>query len=177
MSEIFTAIGSLGTLVSAWLILLTLKSNHDWQRRQYALDLLRDWNANTNDHSQAIEKAFPGIRDVDKTTGKVTEISKERAKKIYTSDPVKDENDFLLRFHIIQLLNYLEFVVASYNVNVADEEVIMSTMKNPIVRWATILNNFLDVVEMCEGYQPWGPLRKAIKDWEHVPSQRRLPTA
>ncbi len=177
MIDIFTAIGAMGTLISAWLILQTLKSNHDWQRRQYALDLLRDWNANTNDHSQAIETAFPGIRDVDKTTGKVNEISKDRAKKIYISDPHKDSNDFLLRFHIIQLLNYLEFVVAAYNVNVADEEVILSTMKNPIIRWATILNNFLDVVEMCEGYQPWGPLRTAVKDWEHEAVSRRQPTA
>jgi hypothetical protein len=177
MIEIITAIGSVGTLVGAWLVYRTLQANHDWQRRQYAIDIVRDWNKNTNGHSFAIEDAFPGIRDIDKTTGKVNEISKERAKKIYVSNPTTDKADFELRFHIIQLLNYLEYVVTAYNSKVADEAVIVEAMKNPIVRWVIILNNFLDVVEMCEGYQPWGPLRATVKDWEHELVVRRQLTA
>jgi hypothetical protein len=177
VTDFITALGAIGTLISALFILQTLKSNHDWQRRQYALDILRDWNKNTNESGHAVEKAFPGIRDIDKTTGRVNEISKDRAKRIYISNPESDGEDFALRCHIIQLLNYLEYVVTAYNSNVADEEVVLSGLKTPIIRWVTILANFLDIVEMCEGFQPWAPLRQTVKEWEHNPVSRRTPTA
>ena len=174
---LFTALGAMGTCAGAVFVIHVLKSNHDWQRRQYALDIYRDWNKNTSEHYRAIENALPRIRDIDKNKGSINELSKDRARIIYGSDPLTDSENFALRFHITQLLNYLEFVATAYNSNVADEQVILETMKNPIISWVNILSNFLEVSELSLGYQPWQPLRDTVKQWEHNPKIRRLPTA
>ena len=170
------ALGSVGTLIGAWYVYKTLRANHDWQRRQYAIDIFREWNANTAKHAQAIERAFPHIRDVDRTTGKSNEITKEQAKRIYTCD-MSDAKNWELRFHIIELLNYLEFVTTAYSHNVADKTIILSSLKNPLVAWHNILKNFIETVNLCEDYKPWQPFSAVVNEWEHPAMEMRKPTA
>jgi len=176
ISLIVLATGYIGTLIGGWYAFVTLKANHDWQRRQYAMEIFRGWNDNTADHAQAIENAFPHIRDVDRTTGKVNEITKEHAKRIYTCD-FGDTKNWQLRFHIIELLNYLEFVAVAYSQGVADKQIILDSLKSPLIKWHDILKNFIETVSLCEGYEPWKPYIDVVAEWQQPKTKERKPTA
>ena len=174
--KIVAAIGATGTLTGAWLAYRALVSNHDWNRRHYALEIIRNWNDLTADHAKAIEEAFPHIRDIDKTTLKTTELTKEKAKEIYTCS--RDNKEcWDLRFNIIELLNHLEFVISAYAEQVADREILLGSLRGPLCKWHDILKNFLDVVEQCEGYQPWKPFIDHIADWNAAKTKPRKKTA
>jgi len=170
------AVGAIGTLIAAFLVYRTLKSNHDWQRREYALNIVRDWNINTSAHWQALERVFPHLRDVDRTGGIVTELTKQQAKEIYTCDP-DDKMNWDLRYHVIELLNYLEFVSMVYIQKVADKEIIETCLKDAMIKYYDILKNVIDVVETCEGYLPWTPYSTLVGKLRSASPIIRKPTA
>ena len=169
------AVGSLGTLIGVWFAYLALRANHDWNRRHYAVEIIRCWNDITADHAKAIEETFPHIRDIDLSTGKTTEITKEKAREIYTCNP--DNKNWAIRFHIIELLNHFEFVITAYSHQVADRGVILVGLRDPLSKWHDILKNFLEIVEQCEGYQPWQSFMDQIADWNAPKRQQRKKTA
>ena len=170
------AIGAIGTLVGAFLVYRTLVCNHDWQRREYGLNLLRDWNANTSKHWQVIEQVFPHLRDVDRTGGKVTELTKQQAKEIYTCEP-SNSDCWELRYHLVEMLNYLEYVAMSYSQKVSDQEIIESCLKDAMIKYHDILKNLIDVVESCEGYLPWEPYTALVESWRITYKPTRKKTA
>ena len=169
-----TLVGVIGTLIGAFLVYKTLTSNHDWQRREYALNVIKDWNKNTSEHWQAVEKKFPHLRDVDRTGGKVTELTKQQAKDIYTCEP-SDLDCWQLRYHLVELLNYLEYVALSYNQNVSDQDIIETCVKDAMIKYHDILKNVIEIVEMCEGYLPWEPYTKLVENWKtkYYPSRSK----
>jgi hypothetical protein len=173
---IITAVGSVGTLIGAIFVVITLRADHDWRRRQYAAELLNHWNDITADHSKAIEETFPHLRDVDKTTNQVNELTREISKKICACRP--DEKEYWnVKFHIFELLNHLECVVSAYNHQVADSIMINTCLKEPILVWMKIFKNFLDVVAECEGFQPWQQLIEQSNEWKRTPGKKRKSTS
>ncbi len=176
ISTSILAAGTIGTLIAASFVDRTLKSNHDWQRREYAQNIIRDWNANTSKHWQALEDVFPHLRDVDVTSGKVTELTKQQAKEIYTCEKT-DEINWNLRYHIVELLNYLEFVSMSYTQQVADNYIIETCVRDTMTKYYDLLKNVIEVIEVCEGYQPWKPYVDLVSKWKSVRTSERNPTA
>lgn len=176
ISVFILGIGSLGTLVGALFVYKTLKAGHDWNRRKYAADFLQNWDLRSANYTRAIQEKFPHIRDIDRTTGKGNEITKEMAKKIYTCEPVDKEN-WELRFHIIEFLNFLEDVALAYNHNVADREMLLVSIKDTTIRWSDALRNFMEIVEECDGTQPWRTFIDLINEWKSTKVRYRKPTA
>jgi len=176
ISLVVLAIGSIGTLIGSWYVFKTLKADHDWNRRKYAADFLNTWDIRAGAHFRAIEDRFPHLRDIDRTTGKTNEITREIAKQIYTCDP-SDKDSWDLRFHIIELLNFLEDVTLAYAHNVADKEMLLSSVRNATIRWHDVLRNFVEIVELCEGNQPWTVFTSVVEDWKRVEAPKRKPTA
>lgn len=170
------AVGAIGTLIGAFLVYRTLKCNHDWQRREYAINLIRDWNIHTSKHWQVLEGVFPHLRDVDRTGGTVTEITKQQAKDIYTCEP-DNTRYWELRYHLVEMLNYLEYVSMSYEQKVADQEIVETSLKDIMIKYYDILKNLIDVVETCEGYLPWEPYTALIGKWKSASVITRKPTA
>jgi hypothetical protein len=162
MGNIIIAIGTVGSLIGVCFIYLSPRANHDWQRREYAMNILRDWNTNTGAHWLEIEKVFPHLRDVDRTGGKQTELTKQQSKEIYTCT---SENKYWnVRFHLIELLNFGDFIGSAYLQQVADKQIVTRSVREPLMKWHEILRNFIEVVETCEGYQPW-PQYPAVSEF------------
>ncbi len=172
--NLIIAVGAGGTLIGAFLVYKTLVSNHDWQRREYALNLVKEWNENTSGHWQAIENKYPHLRDVDRTGGEVTELTKQQAKDIYTCEP-SDEECWKIRYHFIELLNYLEYVGMSYTQNVSDHKIIEACLKDAMIKYHDILINVIDVIDTCEGYLSWEPYIKLVENWKttYYPSREK----
>jgi len=82
-----------------------------------------------------------------------------------------------VRFHLIELMNYADFVASAYINQVADRQIVMTTFKDPLSKWYEILSNFIEVVEICEGYQPWPQYTQVVGEWKNVQPKLRKPTA
>ena len=176
ISTTLMGIGIIGTVIGIWFVYTTLRANHDWQRREYAMNIIRDWNVNTARHWEAIEDVFPHLRDVDRTGGQVTELTKQETKEIYTCDP-DNEKYWKVRFHLVELMNYSDFIASAYLQQVADKQIVIENVMDPLIKWYDILKNFIEAVEICEGYQPWPQYVHVVSEWQSVRPKHRKPTA
>ena len=78
--QMLKVVSSVGSLIGVWFVYIALRANHDWQRREYAMNMGRDWNINTAQHWEAIENVFPHLRDVDRTGGEINRAYKTTGK-------------------------------------------------------------------------------------------------
>ena len=164
---------AIGTLVGVILILLTVRSDHDWRRRQQAIEIMAGWNANTSASVTALEKHLPHIR-FGKT---VSEITKAKAREIFMNEPESEANEEL-RTHIVRLLNHFDYVAAAYSHGVADKEIIEFGLRTTITRWYDVLQNFIHVTQEIDGKTYWTLLEDVIHSWKTTPQFKiRRPTA
>jgi len=83
--RIITALGTVATAIGVFIAYRALRANHDWNRRQYAVKLVEDWNPQTLVHLKAVEALLPGLIDVNKQSKKIAEITKQLPVEKYTS--------------------------------------------------------------------------------------------
>jgi len=164
VGPILTALGLLFTVK-------TLKANHDWNRRNYATNLVAEWNNKTFAHRKAIECLKPGLVDLNKQREPI-EITKMDASTIYCSKPT-DTQDWELRFHFIELLNHFEAIAVAYRNGVGDRIIIEESLGNSLIRWHEILVNFIKTVNEHRGYEAWEPYTNLVNYWERKPFKVR----
>jgi hypothetical protein len=175
-------IGPLIALGSAFIAWFALKANHDWSRRNCALQFMADWNAKTAPHRKAIEEIFPGLIDKDKKAVYQTELTKEIARNIYTSKQANSTSQDAInspqpdywkaRFHLMELGNHMECVSSAYINNVADRKMIEVAFKAPMVRWHSAMENFISEVSEHRGYRPWKPWDDLVQEWSKEPQKK-----
>lgn len=173
---IITGVGLLLTYQALRLNYKALKANHDWNRRKAAVEIVARWNDETSVHRKAIEEIRPGLVDLDKSErNRTPEITKADALAIYTATPGSE--DWKLRFHFIELLNFFESICVAYHHGVADKEILIISLHSPLGRWHAILVNFIDVVGTQRGYKPWEPFELVVAQWIASSSPPRNLTA
>ena len=175
-TDYITAVGSIGTLLGVLIVLYVLRRNHDWYRRQYALDIMREWNDQALSHTTVIEQSFPGLFHVDTKVKNPVEMTKNDAVGIYTADP-KNPKNLAIRTHISELLNYLEYVSTAYMHSVADKKIIETSFKQSLVNIEKILINYIEIVKERRGYQPWQSYLDVVSGWRPGEKDKRPPTA
>jgi hypothetical protein len=167
-------VGALVALLSVSIAWFTLRRNHDWNRRSCALQLVNDWNQKTGGHRRVIESKLPGLFDSDKRANQVTEITQQIARTIYSSKP--GDEHWETRFHLIELGNHFECIATAYLNGIADEKIIKTSFKGPIIKWHGIMKNFINEVKEQRGYDPWLPWNDVVNKWSITPIRNRLST-
>ena len=180
--EILSAIGVVGTIIGVFMVYDTLKCNHDWNRRKYTLDIMKEWNDNVMRYAIEVERVCPHLFDIDKKSSTIVELTLEQATKIYTSTSQKEEDkdNVVVRHALNSILNQFEFLATAYMQNVADKQIIEESFKKQLIRLHKILSNYLKVVEEHRKYQPWEPYINLVEKWEFEDKQKkdiRKPTA
>jgi hypothetical protein len=163
--EVLMAIGLVGTFLGVIMVYKTLKSNHDWYRRQYTLDILKEWNENIMPLVKIIEDVFPHLLDIDGIQSKGVELTREEAEKIYAGD-TKDNKYINLRYTLNSLMNYFEYIATAYLHNVADQRIIFHSFSKSLIRIHDALDNYIEVVKRRRGHQPWQPFLDVISKWK-----------
>jgi len=159
-------ITSLVALVSIPIALWVFQDGHDWNRREYAANMIAEWNEQTGDHRKIIEKYKPGLIDID-SSGNIVEITKAEAREIYKSKP--NDPKWEVRFSIIELLNYMEFISMSYFHRTGDQLMIEESYAQFLVPLHDTLKNFIDVVKEERGYDPWKPYLDFVNILRNTP--------
>ena len=73
--------------------------------------------------------------------------------------------------------SYLEFVAMSYTQKVADSYIIETCVKDTMIKYYDLLKNVIDIIEECEGYQPWKPYITLVGKWKSPQPSMRQATA
>jgi len=173
-----TEIGVVITAIGVFLAFFTLRANHDWNRRERAIAMAEKWNTQTLVHRKAIERAIPGLYDINKKSVTVVELSVNRATQIYLANPEDEDqfSDWELRFHFIELLNYFEDVALSYLHQVGDQHILDEAISRPLLRWYAILSPFMKVVKEHRGYDAWEAFSSIVKIWDQPERRSRKKT-
>lgn len=179
-----------GLLVSAGALVCAaygINQQHEWYRRHFAVEMIREWNNHSKTHKAAIENAYPQLfRDEGQREAR-PRIDKEEARRIYfsikddgTGDPTKtvstngsddptkivDSARWETRNHCIALLNYFEFVASAWENQVADRQMLEDSFKKTILRWHHDLEEFMTVMAKTRQYEPWPPLQRVVAQWK-----------
>src|SRR5260370_4884996 len=88
---VVSALGVVVTAVGFGFAVWHLQKEYRWRRRQYAVNMLGDWNGRVVVHRVSIEAAFPGLMDpTDKKRHReARDTMKKRAEEIYLAVPTK----------------------------------------------------------------------------------------
>lgn len=162
--RIWDAVGWILTLTGVSLALVQLRWEYRWRRRQYAVDMGSAWNEHTAAHREAIEQAFPGLLDVESKRADVA-VSRERAEELYFASSANRADSDLNR-HIIELLNYCEYVAISYANDVSDRTVIEGSFKEALLQWHRGLRHYITVTTKIRAYNPWLPFCEVVSQWD-----------
>ena len=176
--RIVLALTGVTVVIGTVLICRTLRSNHKWAKRRFALDMLQMWNDRVYPHFKVIEHLYPHIRLYDHKTKKYGELTKEAAQKLWSCE-TSDADLWRAKTAMLELLNYFEFVTTAYATGVADKKLVEQSFKYAMVQWHAILDNFIIVAEEGLGFQPWSPSLKVIQNWRASAAMKkeRPPTA
>lgn len=175
----FDDIGKIGPIVTAIgviLAYLTLRANHEWNRRNYASQMVSNWNKQTKPFIDDIEKIEPRI--IDFKGGRLTQITQEYAHEIYFSKYSEESKEWKLRTRFIHLLNEFEHISAAYNNAVGDRKMIEESFKDILVKWGFVLMHFIDIYKsQRDNSNPWGPFHSLYNRWSsESPSPLRIKT-
>jgi hypothetical protein len=148
-------------------VIVQLGLEYRWRRRQYAVNMLAEWNTHTADHREAIDRAYPGLLDVSGPQSTI-HMSPAQAQALYDATASVEPNLFATERHVIELLNYCEFVAISGLHKVAARAILEASFLSTLHVWYHELLPYVTVTKAHRGYNPWQPLDDYI-------SQTRCP--
>jgi hypothetical protein len=109
------------------------------------------------------KEGLPGLLDADPEES-VAKVTEERAEAIYRAK--RGDTDRELRTHIVELLNYGEYVAVSYAERVGDRKILMASFGRTITRWYRQLEPYVRVTARHRGFNPWQPIGRFVADFE-----------
>lgn len=105
------------------------------------------------------------------------EFTANRALQIYNADPGNE--DWLLRFSIVEVLNFCEVIAIAYVHQAADRNMIRLALEHPLTTWHRILKPFLETTVAQCGVNPWEPFTELVEIHmaakAKIKGSRRLP--
>jgi len=116
------------------IVILQLWLEYRWRRNQYAVSMLAEWNRHTAEHRDAIDRAYPGLLDVAGPRN-TTHLSSAEAAALYESTSARAAELHTIERHIIELLNYCEFVAVSAGYRVAARRILDRSFLRTLHVW------------------------------------------
>lgn len=140
-----------------------LRQEYLWRRKQYAVNMLAEWNRHTANYRKIIEKFKPGL--LDQSGGrKSCDLSYKEAEGLYLSTPA-DQNKWELRYAIVELLNYCEYIAVSETQGIGESGILKDSFCHTVFRWYLELQPYVVVTAQRREKNPWTPLTNAVKQW------------
>jgi hypothetical protein len=175
------AVGSLATALAVFLALLTLRNAHEWNRRHYTIEFMVSWNDHAREHLVALEREFPeffSVPDFIKNPGLRHSWCLDGTKarqlvKSETAEAGSNSQTYIVRDHLIALLNYFEDIAIAYEQHVVDRSAIEDSFAPVILDVCTYFQPFIDEIRKINRRDPWPPLSRVVELWLSEASRRR----
>lgn len=177
---------------AAWVAYQTYKSQHEWNRRHYSMELLRNYDRDGKPHSDVLLTHYSGLINSSKTA----KLTKEQASALYfitqqpntdkpldhnlfgtDPDTAKTRADFLkLRQHLVANLNYVEYVCKAYEAQVVDQQAIYEAFNGLFIRRHDFFEEFIKIAQEQQEHRgnklSWEPIVRVVTEWK----SRNAPT-
>ena len=176
-SIIFAAIG-------VFVAYQSYKGQHEWNRRQYTMEVLRNYDRDAKHHSDELNTYFPNALLYASEETKLTRAEAEnlyRHPKLDSSSTEKPEpnnsstqtaslmsydDQIKRRRHLIAYLNYMEFVCKAYEAQVVDQEIIYEAFNGLFVRRFIYFEELINLAQHEQkSKDSWGPIRRVVGGW------------
>jgi hypothetical protein len=141
---------------------LQLKAEYRWRRKQLAVQMLAEWNRNTAEHRLGLDRVYPGVLDgTGPASGAWPTLDDAEAARLHEAEPKRaqpDQPDLIaVRGHIMQLLNYAEYVAVAAQQGAADPDVIAGSFDGALHRMYHALYPYMRHVTEHRRRNPWQP--------------------
>jgi hypothetical protein len=165
-ADLVAVLGLLVTSLGFSLVIVQLYLEFRWRRRQYAVQMVAEWNEQTGPYRRGIDDCLPGLLDVSGPRRHV-QLTDADAELVYSANPTDDPQRFKLKQDIIELLNYCEYVAVSASNAVADKAIVYRSFLLTLRVWHDELLPYIRVTEKHRGYNPWEPFNNFIANDAH----------
>jgi hypothetical protein len=140
---------------------------HDWYRRSYTVDMIRDFEGHVVGYRETLQDAFRGLflKDqhgvLEAGTAKNLWAGKSEPNSKY--DFMKDEKKVKrVKNQLIGLLNYMEYLSQAYNESVVDQKVFEESLSKPMIYYYDFLEEFIKESQKQLGYDNWQPFSDVV---------------
>jgi len=141
---------------------LALKSYsdlHDYNRRQFTINLLAKWDDSTLAARKCVmykwQQAF--YKEDDINWSEIEKYRDEQLNELKTKGE-SESKAMVITDHMGTILNYFDLIAISIENNIVDEEIMKQAMLNTFHRWYIILSDYREHVNKKRGYHPWSML-------------------
>jgi len=157
-----------GLFVTAAGLVMGIYARLGLDKRQFALQMLSEWNRQTAGDRMKIEKAFPGLyeRCIPLSDAEATALANGRwvpdpQRMVHASDSMSaDGHD--VREAVIRLLNYFEFVAAAVRQGAANSKIIRESFAGTMTRFYCLLGAFIEAERRLTSRNPWAPYSRFV---------------
>jgi hypothetical protein len=143
-----------------------LEQNHDYSRRQYAAQLIGQWDEKTLASRQAIMSIWSECFNQNVRIP-WSQIESLRQKQIAAlkDAPNSASPTLVVTDHMAKVLNFLELVATSALNGVADDDILRQSFKVTTNRWYLMFADYRDQMKTLRGFDAWEPLNRLHRRW------------
>jgi hypothetical protein len=179
-----TAIGSVATAIGVFLAIMTLRSEHEWNRRHYTVEFLDSWNESARKHLRILEENFPDFFAVPDFIANPDLMDSWRLHQNQAKQLVKvksegegfDKSKVDIRGHLIELLNYFEGIASAYEQHVVDRAAIEDSVGTVILDVCVYFQPFIEEMRKINRRDPWPPLSRVVELWLTAATRQKAQT-
>lgn len=169
--------------IGVWVAYKAYTAQHEWNRRMYTLELLRNYDRDAKHHSDKLIYYFRGLLYRSQTKS----LSEEEAKDIYylpnpelgteekpapnngkaqKTNALTPEQRRERREHVIAFLNYMEFVCKAYEARMVDQQMIYESFSAFFIRRFTYFESIIKLSQMEQSSKDsWAPIVRVVGEW------------
>lgn len=162
-------VGIIVSALSVVAVALGIRATHDWNRRQFAALILKDFERDTDSYAAEFVRDF---RLSDDRNPKI--LVKAEAESLFTASR-GDSTSLRRRAVVISHLNYMKFVCTVYDQGVADKQIIRTMFRSWFNRTYRSLEAFIEVARERWGDEsPYEVIRRVVgQEWVRNPPKHR----
>jgi hypothetical protein len=117
-----------------------------WDRKHYALEILRNWDLATQGYRTAMGSAFPELYSQN------ARISKVIAERIYAGS---SDQDKCIHQCLVSVLNHMTYIAVAYRSGATKRAIIEDHLGWTLVRWHDMLTPWLDLYNRDFPWHIW----------------------
>ncbi len=164
------------SVVSLLLARRVFQHQHEYARRQLAVQLIGQWDERTLIARQEVMRRWPDLFNRHMTI-EWSEIEKVRTEQIARDQSAKDvDGKLLVTDHMTKILNFFELLATSSINHVADEDILKQSFGVTFNKWYLALEGFKEHVATARGYDPWVLVMELENRWARQASISKFPT-
>ncbi|QIF02387.1 hypothetical protein [Roseimicrobium sp. ORNL1] len=142
----------------------SLSENHRWNRYQYTLEMMAEWNNQVRSHLDVIFSNFPALYQIpDNLNLSQWKIDEGRAKEINTA--TSQSQDATIRNSILTTMNFFEAMARAYEIGAVERDTVRESFGPMMLDLWHYFGPFVVVAGRSDHRDPWPPLRRVCNLW------------